>query len=157
MKRFIGLLLAASLMMVAQAARSETTSVDTKADIQKMATAWMDAYNKKDAATIAKMYADDAVFSNPGWTAAGRAAIEDALNKDLAAGSFSKINSITVEQAHRVGDLDYSAGTWAADTKGADGKEVPVGGHWLVISQYRDGHYVMLVHNSNMALPPPPK
>jgi uncharacterized protein (TIGR02246 family) len=154
MKRFIGLLLAASLMMVAQAARSETTSVDTKADIQKMATAWMDAYNKKDAATIAKMYAEDAVFSNPGWTASGRTAIEDALNKDLAAGAFSKVNSITVDQAHRVGDLDYSAGSWTADAKGPDGKEAPVGGHWLVISQYRDGHYVLLVHNSNMALPP---
>jgi uncharacterized protein (TIGR02246 family) len=144
-------------MIAAPVARSQTSSLDTKADIQKMATAWMDAYNKKDAAAIAKMYAEDAVFSNPGWTASGRTAIEEGLNKDLAAGTFSKLNSISVDQAHRVGDLDYSAGTWSADAKGPDGKEGPVGGHWLVISQYRDGHYVMLVHNSNMALPPPGK
>jgi uncharacterized protein (TIGR02246 family) len=122
-----------------------------------MATAWMDAYNKKDAATIAKMYAEDAIFSTPGWTASGRTAIEDAVNKDLAAGAFSKINSITVDQAHRVGDLDYSVGSWAAEMKGPDGKDVPVGGHWLVVSQYRDGHYLTLLHNSNMALSPPTK
>lgn len=90
MRHLIGLLLTISLIIVAPTARSQTTPVDTKADIQKVATAWMDAYNKKDAATIAKMYAEDAVFSNPGWTASGRTAIEDAVNKDLAAGASAK-------------------------------------------------------------------
>jgi len=155
MKWFGGMALAASLMMAVPAASAQTASVDTKADIQKIATDWMDAYNKKDAATIAKMYADDAVFSNPGWTASGRAAIEDGLKKDLAAGTFSRVDSITVDQSHRVGDLNYSMGAWAAEAKGPDGKDVPVGGHWAVVSQYRDGHYLTLIHNSNMALPPP--
>jgi uncharacterized protein (TIGR02246 family) len=133
MKYFVGLSLTTSLMMAGPAAPSQTAPVDTKADIQKVATAYTDAYNKQDAATIAKMYAQDAVFPNPGWTAFGRTAIEDALNKDLAARTFSKINSITVDQAHRVGNLDYSAGTWTADAKGSDGNEGPVNGHWLVI------------------------
>jgi hypothetical protein len=30
--------------------------------------------------------------------------------------------------------------------KGADGQDVRVGGHWLVASQYRGGHYAILVH-----------
>ena len=90
----------------------------------------MDAYNKKAAATIAKMYAEDAVFSTPGWTASGRTAIEDAVNKDLATGAFSKINSIAVDQTHRVGELNYCAGSWAAEMKGPGGQDVPVGGRW---------------------------
>jgi hypothetical protein len=63
--------------------------------------AWMD--NKKDAATIAKMYAEGAVFSGPGWTASGRTAIGDSLSKELAAGVFNRVNSMTVDQAHGVG------------------------------------------------------
>jgi len=157
MKYLIGLLITTSLMMVAPAAHSQTASVGTKSDKQKMATAWMHAYNKRDAATIAKMYAEDAVFSGPGWTVSGRTAIEASLSKELAAGVFNRVNSITVDQAHRVGDLGYSAGSWAADLKGADGKDVPTGGHWLLVSQYRDGHEVLLLHNANMALPPPAK
>jgi len=133
MEYFVGLLIATSLMMVAPTARSQSTSVDTQADVQKTATAWMDAYNKKDAATIAKMCAEDAVFSNPGWTVSGQPAIEETLNKDIAGGAFGKMTSITVEQAHRVGDLDYSAGSWTADAKPPDGKDVPVGEHWLAV------------------------
>jgi ketosteroid isomerase-like protein len=157
MRWLTGMLVAASLVIVGPAAQAQTAAVDTRADMQKIATEWMDAYNKKDAGKIAAMYADGAVFSSPGWTATGRAAIEDALIKDLVAGTFSRVTSITAEQSHRVGDLNYASGAWAADTKGPDGKDMPVGGHWLAVSQYRDGHYDILIHNSNMALPPPAK
>jgi hypothetical protein len=37
------------------------------------------------------------------------------------------------------------------------GKDVAVGGHWLSVSQYHDGQYSMMMHNINMALPPPQK
>jgi len=153
MKALFAIALAVALT-TAPVAFSQT--VDTKADVQKLATDWMDAYNKKDVATIGKMYSADAVFSNPGWTASGRAAIEDGLKKDIAAGGFSKVTSITVDQSHRVGDLNYATGAWTADMN-QGGKEVPVGGHWVVVSQYHDGQYSTLIHNSNMALPPPPK
>ncbi len=155
MKWFAGIALATSLIVVPAVAHAQSAPVDTKADIQKVATDWMNAYNKKDVATIGQMYADDGVFSNPGWTASGRTAIEESLKKDMAAGVFSSVTSITVDQSHRVGDLNYAAGAWTAETKGPDGKDVPVGGHWAVVSQYKDGHYLALVHNSNMALPPP--
>jgi SnoaL-like protein len=84
MKWLGGMALAAALVMIAPVAHAQTAAVDTKADLQKTATDWMNAYNNKDAAAIAGMYVDDAVFSNPGWTASGRAAIEDGLKKDKA-------------------------------------------------------------------------
>jgi hypothetical protein len=37
-------------------------------------------------ATVAKMYAEDGLFSGPGWTASGRAAIEEGFKKDIGAG-----------------------------------------------------------------------
>jgi uncharacterized protein (TIGR02246 family) len=126
MKKFAGVALAGLLMLVAETAGAQAP-VDSKADTQKLANAWMQAYNNKDAATVAKMYADDVVFSNPGWTASGRAAIEEGLKKDIAAGVF-KVNTITVDQSHRVGDMNYAWGGWTADMKTPDGKEVPVQG-----------------------------
>jgi hypothetical protein len=54
MKFPIGLSLTTSFMMVAPVAYSQSPSVDTKSDIQKMATTWMGAYNKKDVSTSNK-------------------------------------------------------------------------------------------------------
>ena len=97
MKASFAIALAVALT-TAPVAYSQT--VDTQADILKAATEWMDAYNKKDATTVAKLYSADAVLSSPGWTAAGRAAIENGLKKDMAAGVFSRVTSITVDQSH---------------------------------------------------------
>jgi ketosteroid isomerase-like protein len=153
MKWFTKIAIAISLMIAGPAAHAQTA--DTKAESQKSADEWMSAYNKKDAATIAKMYGDNAVFSTPGWTASSRTAIEAALTKDIASGAFSRVTAITVDQSNRAGDMAYASGSWSADMKGPDGKDVPVGGHWLTISEYKNGIYTTLVHNSNMALPPP--
>jgi ketosteroid isomerase-like protein len=153
MKALFAIALAVALT-TAPVAYSQT--VDTQADILKAATEWMDAYNKKDATTVAKLYSADAVLSSPGWTAAGRAAIEDGLKKDMAVGVFSRVTSITVDQSHRVGDLVYAMGAWTAQMN-QGGKDVAVGGHWLSVSQYHDGQYSMMMHNINMALPPPQK
>jgi ketosteroid isomerase-like protein len=153
MKASFAIVLAGALTM-APIAYSQT--VDTQADILKAATEWMDAYNKKDATAVAKLYSSDAVVSSPRWTATGRAAIEDGLTKDMAAGAFTRITSITVDQSHRVGDLVYAMGAWTAEMK-QGGKDVAVSGHWLSVSQYHDGKYSMMMHNMNMALPPSQK
>jgi ketosteroid isomerase-like protein len=141
-------------LTTAPVAHSQT--VDTKADLQKAATDWMDAYNKKDATIVGKMYSANAMMSGPGWTASGEAAIEDGMKKDMAAGVFSKITSITVDQSQRVGDMNYAMGAWTADMN-LGGKDTPVGGHWLSVSKYHDGQYSIMMHNINMQMPPPPK
>lgn len=155
MKWFAGIAFATSLIVMPVVAHSDSAPIDTKADIQKLAVTWMDAYNKKDATTIAKMYTNDAVFSNPGWTASGRAAIEDSFNKEIAAGIFTSMTSITVDQSERVGDLNYSRGSWTAGMRGPDGKDVPVNGHWLIVGKCQGQDCLALIHNVNMALPPP--
>jgi ketosteroid isomerase-like protein len=155
MKLLAGIALAASLLFVPAVANAQIGSVDTKADLEKAAMEWMNAYNSKDGGKVAQMYATMRRVSSPGWTAIGRAALEEGLKKDTAAGVFSKINSITVDQSHRVGDMNYAMGAWTADMKGPEGKDVPVSGHWLSVSRYRDGNYIILAHSINMAIPPP--
>ena len=63
MKWLAGIAITATLIVIPALAYAENAPIDTKADVQKLAGQWMDAYNKKDAATIAKMYTDDAVVS----------------------------------------------------------------------------------------------
>jgi len=110
MKRFVGMAFA-TFVAISAIAHAQNYQSYITADVQKLANDWMNAYNKKDAATIANMYTNDGTFSNPGWTASGRTAIEDALNKEFALGIF-KYTSITVDQAQRIGDMTYSRGTW---------------------------------------------
>ena len=151
MKWFFGMVLATSLIAIPAIANAQ--SMDITADVQKLANDWMNAYNKKDAATIAQIYTDDGIFSTAAWTASGRTAIADALNKEFALGI--KMDSIKVDQAQRIGDISYSRGTWTADMKGPDGKDMPVNGHWLIVAKCQGQNCLAMVHNSNMAMPPP--
>ena len=151
MKSLVGMAFATSLIAISAVAHAQNT--DITADVQKLANDWMTAYNNKDAATIANMYAEDGIFSNTNWTASGRTAIADALNKEFALGV--KFTAITVDQSQRIGDMAYSRGTWAADAKSPDGKNVSVNGHWLTVAKCQGQTCLMTVHNGNTAMPPP--
>ena len=76
MKWFAGIAL--TTLLIVMPAVAQNAPIDTRADVQKLAGQWMDAYNKKDAAAVANMYTDDAVVSFPQWTVSGRTAIEDS-------------------------------------------------------------------------------
>ena len=155
MRWFAVICLWASLVVMPAIGYAAEAAVDNKADVEKLAAAWMDIYNKHDAAGLAKLYTDDGLVSGPAWTTSGRAAIEDAVSKDMAIPVFSKINSITVDQSHRVGDMVYAHGAWTADLRGPEGKDVPVNGHWLTVSKCEGQNCLLMIHNFNMAMPPP--
>ena len=97
--------------------------IDTKANMEKAAAQWMDAYNKHDAATIANMYSPDAMVSFTSWTVMGRSAHQEAFNKEFPAGV--KFTSITVDQSQRIGDVEQARGAWKAEVSGPDGKTTP--------------------------------
>ena len=54
-----------------------------------------------------------------------------------------------------IGDMTYSRGTWAANMKVPDGKDVPVNGHWLIVGKCQDQICLAMIHNGNMAMPSP--
>ena len=85
------MVLATSLIAIPAIANAQ--SMDITADVQKLANDWMNAYNERERSS-AQMYTDDGTFSTAAWTASGRTAIADALNKEVAAGI--KMNSITM-------------------------------------------------------------
>ena len=149
MKWFAGIAFATSLIVMPAVAHADGAPIDTKMESQKLATEWMNAYNKKDAATIAQMYTEDAVLSNAAWTASGRSAIQDSLSKEFAA-DILKFTAITVDESQRVGDLNYSRGAYTADMKG-----LPVNGHWVIVSKCQGQKCLAMIHIGNVAMPPP--
>ena len=152
MKWFVGMAFT-TFIAISAIAHAQNYQSDITADVQKLANDWMNAYNNKDAATVANTYAEGGIFSNSNWTASGRTAIADALNKEFALGV--KMTAIIVDQSQRIGDMAYSRGTWAADAKSPDGKNVSVNGHWLTVAKCQGQMCLMTVHNSNTAMPPP--
>jgi uncharacterized protein (TIGR02246 family) len=124
---------------------------DHKAQIQGYADAWMAAYNAHDTAKLVAMYTEDAVASSPTATVAGKAALTENFNNEFSAGAL-KFNTVTVDNAQRIGDVSLSDGSWAASMKTPDGKVQPVGGHWLVVGQCKGEDCLISRDFTNMAM-----
>lgn len=139
MKWIVGLAFAA-LLIAAPVAHA-----DEKADAQKLASGWMDEYNNRDAAALAKRYAQDAVFSQAPWTATGPTAIQDGLVKEFADQGL-KYTHITVADAQRVGDLAFSYGTWEGEVTGSDGAVARPNGHWMIVARCQGNNCPILYH-----------
>ena len=148
-------MLAAALVVLPVIAIAQSP-VDDKTDMQKLATQWMESYNKRDSAALAAAYAPDALLSFTVWTAAGRAAIQEGFAKEFAAVDV-KITTINVDQAQRLGDWQHSRGTWAGEIKTPDGKTTPMNGHWLIIGTCQGQTCLIGSHVANTDMPPPPQ
>jgi uncharacterized protein (TIGR02246 family) len=148
-------MLAAALVVLPVMAIAQSP-MDDKTDMQKLATQWMESYNKRDAAALAAAYASDALLSFTTWTGTGRAAIQEGFTKEFAAVDV-KITAINVDQAQRLGDWEHSRGTWAAEMKAPDGKTMPMNGHWLIIGTCQGRTCLIGSHVANTDMPPPPQ
>ena len=146
MKRLTGISMAV-LVAIPTTVAAQSGTDDAKA-IQRAADQWMAAYNAGDAATVAKMYTEDARLSTAMDTADGRPAIELYFKNEMAAGM--KMQNITVEKSQRFGDVDYSQGTFTAT-----GPAGEITGHWLTFGKCSGDVCAIQSHNANAPLPPP--
>jgi uncharacterized protein (TIGR02246 family) len=139
-------IVATGLAALAGCARTAPPA-DTAADeaaIRAMNPAWFTAYNAGDADAVAALYADDGVLNIPGAPAArGRAAIREALVKDIAATAAAGLtnNQGPSPEFGVSGDLGWEWNTFTVtDQSGATidtGKYVTVygkkDGKWQII------------------------
>lgn len=144
-KRSHGVALVGTVLLLTAAPAAAGGSKDFAA----MSEAWEKAYNARDAAAVAALYAEDGVMMPPNADQAkGRKAIEAHLVREMALVSGS-LDIVTVEHSHD-GDLGFARGTFAmtdAHGKVVDrGKWVEVrrkvGGTWYIDSD---------IWNSDMA------
>ena len=112
------------------------TADKTDPQLTKLAKQWEAAYNAKDAAGVAALYAEDAAVNPPNQAAVrGRAAIQEWTKGMM--GAFTTITLTPTESAIS-GNIAYEAGTYSGTmASGSDnGKYVVVlkrvGGKWLI-------------------------
>ncbi len=146
----LALVIAIALSTTAYAKATNSMTV-----CEKLADEWKSAYNKQDASALTALYDRNGEYSSGFWTGSGRDALTQGFQKEWSTGGT--MANITCEQSNRIGNLNYATGTYSAGGKSPDGKDVTMGGHWLTVSEIRNGKYFILKHNGNMQMPAPPK
>lgn len=136
----------------ASAAMPAAGTADAEAAIGKVRDAWVAAADKKDAAAVAGMYTDDAVFvSSENPVANGRSAIQAAFAKSFPVTTNLKVSS---EKTEVGGDLAYDYGTYSEHITPPKAKAMDLTGTYLVVlKKQSDGSWKIVRHLSTT----PPK
>ncbi len=124
-------------------------SMDPKAECNRYADTWRAAYNKGDAEFVANSYdPKSGTYIDLTWTGTGHDALLAGFKNVMT--SMGQVNSIVCEHSNRMGNKAVADGTWEGKGKGPDGKEATFQGHWMSVSEMRDGKWVILTHLSNV-------
>jgi uncharacterized protein (TIGR02246 family) len=124
------------------------------AAIDEMRGTWVQAYEAGDAATVAALYATDAVYAPASADAAsGRAAIEGLLTETIAMMANRQLE-VTQTDFGMSGDLSYGVGTYAM-TAEVEGEPYEANGTYLVVAKRQaDGTWKIQAHLSTSDQPP---
>lgn len=166
-KPFLAALVALALVAGCQSepasetgATEETPAVDPAAvrhAIEDGRAAWTEAALAGDAASLAALYAEDAIVQAPNAPRmVGRAAIQAGYAEWFATAPFRDL-TITTEgvDVSESGDLAWAYGDYTSTISLADGTTIEDSGKWLSIHENRDGTwvYAALTWNSDLAVP----
>lgn len=151
---FFGVLL--SMTLAAQqtrkkdgrAAESKTEASSVNVEIDRLRDAWAAAFNEKDAARVADLYAKDAIYIGPIGTARGRDSIKAVIDRSIQDGVHDL--KISTRRRDHSGNLVYETGSYTQLDKNGKTQR----GDYLVIVKQSAGQWLIVAHASNAAPPP---
>ena len=149
MKRTIVAALCATATVLALVARGwpdgqTDTTHPTEQALLKVAEEWRAAYNAKDAAAVASLYAPDAYYVSAHVVAHGRPEIQAYFQRGIDAGG--NIDVIRILSSGQSGDLAYWVGTYEATNAGQKVR----GRNVVAVRKVRD-KWLMVAHESVVA------
>ena len=151
MKRSILSVAAVLLMVFAAAVRAEETDPE-KSPFAALGKQYVEAYNKKDAAIVATLFAEDAIRVNASGIIRGRAAIQKAVEAGLEAGNHDL--TLRYHVAHIDGNTGWAVVESNSLVRGKDGTDTPARG--FTTSVYvRDGGAWKIKAQTVVNAPPP--
>jgi ketosteroid isomerase-like protein len=127
-------LMAMGCQPVAQEAAPARTDAQVQADVESLRTTWQDLANAGDAAGVAALYTDDALYVDPyGGVHQGTAAIVEYLS-----GAFTRSSGWELRTEGSVihGEMVAGHGSWSATPNAPEGAPA-MGGHWQNVSVYQ--------------------
>jgi uncharacterized protein (TIGR02246 family) len=154
----VGLAISFALPTFAQ--QKDTVDPQTIEQIDALAKKFDEAFNNGDAAALAALYTEDAVFVTPEGLVYGREAIEKYWADTFQQGHFSNhLNKADQYSPHMIGtagDEVWRTGEWSFTVQGKSGDPINLKGYWSAIN-VREGDTWktrMLTYN---VTPPPSK
>ncbi len=108
---------------------------------------WSEAYHKGDAASVSKLYAEDAVMTGAtGRRSDGRSAIETALQRAMAT---TKSRRLTMKDTKRreYGNIAIQNDTWDLDLVSQDDKTSSYSGRSSVVYYRTPQGWWIIVHH----------
>lgn len=130
------------------AATSATMNDDAaRPQIEALRNAWIDAASKDDAATVANLYAEHAIFVGTETAVAnGRAEIQASFARSFAVSNVTKVESRDLVVN---GGLAYDYGEFTQQVTPPNAKATTVNGHYLVaLRRQDDGSWKIVRHMS---------
>ena len=132
-------------------AQNKSGGGEAKQQVEKLLVPFGEAFKKKDAVAVSKMFALDGILVTiAGKEIDGRGQIEQALN-----GLFKQLGDITdynetVDQARATGD-----GIWAIGHAVVDGTVGSINNHWAKVYVPEGGALKLGLLSLGVNLPPP--
>lgn len=140
MRQTVGMVIVAAALATAGLSAQSRSAVDP--EIQKASAAFVAAFNAKDAARLASLYAADGVVMPPGAPMArGPRAIQAMFQQQMDAGVTLKLEPMAGSIA---GGIGYEAGTSTVTIGGANGRPaVTSHGKYVVVYRKVNGQWKM--------------
>ncbi|HYH18510.1 MAG TPA: DUF4440 domain-containing protein [Azospirillum sp.] len=140
---------ACALLILAALAQMPTAHAqDFKSTAQSAASKWDEAFNKGDAAQLAKMYGGRAALLPPGSSPiAGESNIQQFWTTTIGKG-FGQ-HKVTVQQAETKGDMGYAYGRWQATGPGDGGAKKQYEGNWSNVMERQGNEWKTVLHAWN--------
>ncbi|HYG85329.1 MAG TPA: DUF4440 domain-containing protein [Azospirillum sp.] len=130
------------------AASPSVYAQDFKKSAESAAAKWDEAFNKGDAAGLAKMYSPKGTIQPPGSPpVTGEQNIQQFWATTIGKG-FGQ-HKVTVQQADAKGDMGYAYGRWQATGPGEGGAKKQYEGNWANVLERQGGEWKTVLHAWN--------
>jgi uncharacterized protein (TIGR02246 family) len=127
--------LAIGLTVPALAQQKDAVDPQVAEQVRALAASYDEAFNRNDAATVAALYTEDAVFETPSGAFHGREAIEAENAKHYFEQDHSKNLVTVVDEVSGAGNEVRATGTWSDTFE--EGTTIHVNGtySWVLIRE----------------------
>ena len=150
--------LAISFAVPAFAQQKDTVDPQTIEQIDALAKKFDEAFDNGDAAALASLFTDDAVFVTPGGMMYGREAIEKYWVETFQQGHFSNhLNKADQYSPHLIGTTGnevWRTGEWSFTVQGKSGDPIKLKGYWSAINVREGDAWKIQMLTFNVTPPP---
>lgn len=151
MRTILSIALASSSIFLSPAAAAVAADTTVKQEVEKLASAYADGFNKKDAAAIAALYANGGMLVNP---AGPHTDIEKFVEGAFKAGFDHQ--DVTVIDVWPLGpDTALAMGEFRITGKNQSGAPIENAGLWTATDIRENGHWKIRLLTGLPKAPPP--